>query len=368
MDAAERIEQALLTTIDTVAVPSCPPRLIAAMRHAVFPGGARVRPRLTLAVAQACGEDDPLRHRCRRLRDRADALRLAGARRPAVLRRCRDAARQAVRAQGLRRAARRAVRRCADPARLPGDRPARACPAAARAAGDDLVARHRRAVRHHRRPGLGMRAAHRPAPLSSRQDRRAVRRRGHRRRGGGRRRGGAVAHARRDARARPTRPPTTSAMPIRTRRNAASRSAAMPRSAAPTRSPSSASTAPSPGSTRSSRKASPRSRRAAARRRCGRSSSTRRAGCCPRASPHRSHHRVSVAVSNPANIHRAGAAEPARALVLHPQPPAGAQPGFQRWASTFPPTRPGRARAGRRACSISAPASSIRRSCSPASS
>ena len=59
MDAAERIEQALLTTIDTVAVPSCPPRLIAAMRHAVFPGGARVRPRLTLAVAQACGEDDP---------------------------------------------------------------------------------------------------------------------------------------------------------------------------------------------------------------------------------------------------------------------------------------------------------------------
>ncbi len=59
MEAAERIEQALLTTIDTVAVPSCPPRLIAAMRHAVFPGGARVRPRLTLAVAQACGEDDP---------------------------------------------------------------------------------------------------------------------------------------------------------------------------------------------------------------------------------------------------------------------------------------------------------------------
>jgi geranylgeranyl diphosphate synthase type II len=29
------------------------------MRHAVFPGGARVRPRLSLAVAQACGEDVP---------------------------------------------------------------------------------------------------------------------------------------------------------------------------------------------------------------------------------------------------------------------------------------------------------------------
>jgi geranylgeranyl diphosphate synthase type II len=31
----------------------------AAMRHAVFPGGARVRPRLCLAVAYACGDDDP---------------------------------------------------------------------------------------------------------------------------------------------------------------------------------------------------------------------------------------------------------------------------------------------------------------------
>ena len=59
MDIAERIEQALQAAIGTVAVPSCPPRLIASMRHAVFPAGARVRPRLTLAVAAACGEDDP---------------------------------------------------------------------------------------------------------------------------------------------------------------------------------------------------------------------------------------------------------------------------------------------------------------------
>ncbi len=36
-----------------------PPRLNAAVRHAVWPGGARVRPRLTLAVARACAEDDP---------------------------------------------------------------------------------------------------------------------------------------------------------------------------------------------------------------------------------------------------------------------------------------------------------------------
>jgi geranylgeranyl diphosphate synthase type II len=33
--------------------------LAAAMRHAVFPRGARIRPRLCLAVAAACGEDDP---------------------------------------------------------------------------------------------------------------------------------------------------------------------------------------------------------------------------------------------------------------------------------------------------------------------
>jgi geranylgeranyl diphosphate synthase type II len=38
--------------------PSCPPRLAEAVRHAVFPGGARVRPRLCLAVAAACGSRD----------------------------------------------------------------------------------------------------------------------------------------------------------------------------------------------------------------------------------------------------------------------------------------------------------------------
>jgi geranylgeranyl pyrophosphate synthase len=34
-------------------------RLAGAIRHAVFPGGARIRPQLCLAVAQACGDDDP---------------------------------------------------------------------------------------------------------------------------------------------------------------------------------------------------------------------------------------------------------------------------------------------------------------------
>ncbi|QGU31815.1 polyprenyl synthetase family protein [Thermochromatium tepidum] len=58
MDATTRIEQALTAAIDTVVVPGCPPRLAAAVRHAVFPGGARVRPRLCLAVAAACGKPD----------------------------------------------------------------------------------------------------------------------------------------------------------------------------------------------------------------------------------------------------------------------------------------------------------------------
>ena len=58
MTPTDRIEQALHAAIGTVTVPSCPPRLIAAMRHSVFPAGARVRPRLTLAVAAACGETD----------------------------------------------------------------------------------------------------------------------------------------------------------------------------------------------------------------------------------------------------------------------------------------------------------------------
>lgn len=59
MDAASRIEQALQGAIARADVPGCPPRLAEAMRHAVFPRGARVRPRLCLAVAAACGDDEP---------------------------------------------------------------------------------------------------------------------------------------------------------------------------------------------------------------------------------------------------------------------------------------------------------------------
>lgn len=59
MNAMMRIEQALVTALAYGEAPGCPPLLAAAIRHAVFPGGARIRPKLCLAVACACGEDDP---------------------------------------------------------------------------------------------------------------------------------------------------------------------------------------------------------------------------------------------------------------------------------------------------------------------
>ncbi len=59
MTASARIEKTLDATFARAEAPGCPGQLASAMRHAVFPGGARVRPRLTLAVAHACGEDDP---------------------------------------------------------------------------------------------------------------------------------------------------------------------------------------------------------------------------------------------------------------------------------------------------------------------
>lgn len=59
MDDFHRIERALERTIDDAAAKGCPPRLAEALRYAVFPGGARIRPRLCLAVAGACGDDSP---------------------------------------------------------------------------------------------------------------------------------------------------------------------------------------------------------------------------------------------------------------------------------------------------------------------
>ncbi len=67
MDGTTRVEEALAGAIEralsaalaSVETPGAPPGLTAALRYAVFPGGARIRPRLCLAVACSCGDDEP---------------------------------------------------------------------------------------------------------------------------------------------------------------------------------------------------------------------------------------------------------------------------------------------------------------------
>ena len=59
MDTGTRIETALEAAVRRAEGAGAPPRLAAAIRHGVFPGGGRVRPRLLLAVAQACGDPNP---------------------------------------------------------------------------------------------------------------------------------------------------------------------------------------------------------------------------------------------------------------------------------------------------------------------
>ncbi len=54
-----RIEAALANLVARTE-EGAPPKLASAVRYAVFPGGARIRPRLCLAVAEACGNDAPL--------------------------------------------------------------------------------------------------------------------------------------------------------------------------------------------------------------------------------------------------------------------------------------------------------------------
>ncbi|MCA3810663.1 MAG: geranylgeranyl pyrophosphate synthase, partial [Burkholderia sp.] len=53
MDPLARIELALERALRAACGPHAPPRLGSALRHAVFPGGARVRPRLASAAALA---------------------------------------------------------------------------------------------------------------------------------------------------------------------------------------------------------------------------------------------------------------------------------------------------------------------------
>ena len=56
MEVMQRIEDTLEAAVASCESPEAPPLLAAAIRYAVFPGGARVRPRLCLAVAATCGD------------------------------------------------------------------------------------------------------------------------------------------------------------------------------------------------------------------------------------------------------------------------------------------------------------------------
>jgi geranylgeranyl diphosphate synthase, type II len=59
MESGRRIEMALDRAVAHAEAPGAPPLLAEALRYAVFPGGHRIRPRLCLSVARACGDDDP---------------------------------------------------------------------------------------------------------------------------------------------------------------------------------------------------------------------------------------------------------------------------------------------------------------------
>ena len=59
MSPLKHLERALDHALKSHESEKGPALLSKAIRHAVFPGGARIRPQLTLAVAQACGNDDP---------------------------------------------------------------------------------------------------------------------------------------------------------------------------------------------------------------------------------------------------------------------------------------------------------------------
>ncbi|MGC5780996.1 polyprenyl synthetase family protein [Methylobacterium sp. NFXW15] len=60
MEPGTRIESALDRAVAHAEAPGAPPLLADAMRYAIFPGGHRIRPRLCLSVALACGDDDPV--------------------------------------------------------------------------------------------------------------------------------------------------------------------------------------------------------------------------------------------------------------------------------------------------------------------
>ncbi len=59
MDIAKRIERGLERAVSYATATGRPPQLCEAVRYTLFPGGARVRPRLCLSVATACGDANP---------------------------------------------------------------------------------------------------------------------------------------------------------------------------------------------------------------------------------------------------------------------------------------------------------------------
>ena len=56
---SDRIDQGLEKAITYATANGCPPRIAEAIRYAIFPGGARIRRRLCLAIAGACGDANP---------------------------------------------------------------------------------------------------------------------------------------------------------------------------------------------------------------------------------------------------------------------------------------------------------------------
>ncbi len=58
MDTIKRINDSLIDAVSVSNTPDCPAKLAEAIDYTVFSGGARIRPKLCMAVAIACKEDD----------------------------------------------------------------------------------------------------------------------------------------------------------------------------------------------------------------------------------------------------------------------------------------------------------------------
>ena len=64
MDVTGRIERALTAALMPNEAAPCPPKLANALHAAIFPGGHRIRPKLCISVAMACGDRDPAAADC----------------------------------------------------------------------------------------------------------------------------------------------------------------------------------------------------------------------------------------------------------------------------------------------------------------